>query len=210
MSTLVVTHKDTDEILQVQPNISKPEVGLVLINNMELNADDYICQVIDGHYTPNKFKLLYVVSGGVISERMKTLDGCRSELLSKLSRQFALVCEGTDPATGKGIYVDCVIAEGDNAGTYRMDAGKSAAMTFGLALLNCEKYGITELEALVDFYDAGYTNFPVTDANIISGQQVVDAERYYYRKQELRAAIKACTTVEDVQAIEITWPVRVE
>ena len=129
----------------------------------------------------------------------------REEKLKILVVKYVKVCSGTDPETGQDIYVDCLTANG----TYRMNSGEMAATKMDGGVRIFEASGASYMPIVRDFYNVNHTNIPIIDAKAISVQQGADALNHWQRKGELVDAINACTTVEEVQAIDISFNVNV-
>jgi hypothetical protein len=119
---------------------------------------------------------------------------------------YAKVCKGSDPTTNQSIYVDCPT----NSGTYRMNAGQTAATAMDAGVRIFELSGATHMPVVRDFNNVNHPDVPIEDARSIALQQGVDALGHWQQKGALVDAINACTTVAEVQAINIVFTVNVE
>lgn len=147
-------------------------------------------------------------NGGLSVDQLyaaRALNKIKSDSLSQLKKHYSLVCNGTDPTTGKDIYVDC-IAGGT---TYRMNAGKTAAENMDAGVRIFELSGADHMPVVRDFYNVNHTNVPIADARSIALQQGADALNHWQQKGAMVDAINSATTVEEVQAVDITFNVNV-
>lgn len=123
--------------------------------------------------------------------------------LAQISTIYNAICQGT--YNGKDIYVDCLTANG----TYRMNAGREAATNMDGGVRIFEGMGASYMPVVRDFYNTNHVNVPMVDAKSISVQQGADALTLWQIKGQLIDQINACTTVAEVRAIEISFPVNV-
>ena len=67
-----------------------------------------------------------------IDVAVRNLEQLKAEKLTKVDRQYRLLCAGIHPDTGDRMWIDCITT----AGTFRMDAGENAAakMLLGVQL----------------------------------------------------------------------------
>ena len=126
-------------------------------------------------------------------------------LLLSVADKYAKVCDGKDPSTGKDIYVDCLTANE----TFRMNAGQIAATNMDAGVRIFELLGASYMPVVRNFYNENYVNVSIQDARSIALQQGADAITYWQRKGELVDQINACTTVSELESIEITFNVNV-
>lgn len=136
---------------------------------------------------------------------VENLSQAKQAKLNGVSIGYSFVCNGEDPATNKDIFVDCVVS----GTTYRMNAGQEAATNMDAGVRIFELSGASYMPVVRDFYNVNHANVPIADARSIALQQGADALNHWQQKGAFVDAINACTTVEEVQAIDITFNVNV-
>jgi len=201
---LLICAKSDDEI-----RYSLPECGAegfaCACRLMGLAEDDYYGVVVEGRLTTLEAIKTLKIENGVAVSRGETVEEAKSRALAEVKSKYLQVCGGKDPVTGKAIYVDCLA--GGTA--YRMNAGRVAAETLKSGVDLAESNGLTEY-FLVDFYDGKYEPVAMADIKEVNRIQGNDSAIHYLRKGELKELINAATTVEEVQAIEISFTVNTE
>lgn len=207
MTTLVI-HKN-DEPLHVQAGVSisqKDGVVDAFCSNNGFQPQEINTEIILGPYTANTFNEVFEIVNDEIVGRVETLEEVQAKKAQLVTAKYNKVCNGTDPTTGKDIYVDCTV----NGTTYRMNAGKNAAENMDAGVRIFELSGADHMPIVRDFYNVNHTNVPIADARSIALQQGVDALNHWQQKGAFVDAINAATTVEEVQAVDITFTVNVE
>jgi len=147
------------------------------------------------------------VDGAIVTDPLleeKTISNRKIMALSKVEKDYSDLCRGTDPVSKNRIYVDCVVGED----TYRMNAGRNAALNMDSGVRIFERSGATTMPEIRDFYDNNHLNVPMAVAISISVQQGADALSYWRRKGEIVDAINSATTLEEIDSIDTTFTVR--
>ena len=151
----------------------------------------------------------YIYQDGVLSVdplyAARALNKIKSDSLSQLKKKYSLICNCEDPTTGKDIYVDCAV----NGTTYRMNAGQAAATNMDAGVRIFELSGADHMPIVRDFHNVNHTNVPIADARSIALQQGADALNHWQQKGAMVDAINSATTVDEVQAVDITFNVNV-
>ena len=145
-----------------------------------------------------------VISAATSQDR---IDELKVSLLRKVNAKYEMIVKGIDPETRKDIYVDCTLSD---SSVIRMNTGENAAFRMDGGVRIIERSGYTEMPVVRDFYNNNHTNVPISDAILISAQQGNDALGYWAQKSQMVDAIDAATTVQELQAISITFNVNVE
>ncbi len=210
MPTLVVFPKGSSKTIQVQAGVSRfadpYELAAYSIEAHGYVAADCEAIIIEGDYTATRFHQAKQIIGGQIVDRQKTLAEAQAKALKVVNRKYNQLCTGTDPETGKNVYVDCVTA----SGTFRMNAGKDAADKMDGGVRIFERQGATHMPVVRDFDNTNHANVPIADAIAISVQQGAEALSHWQQKGIKVDAINAATTVAEVNAVDLTFSVNVE
>lgn len=155
----------------------------------------------------------FVIRDGVVTRKEATISEAKEQALKIVADSFSSICAGTDPVTGKSIYADCETSSGK---TFRMNAGAVAASNMSGGVQIAQGEGLSLMPEVRDFYNVDhgpddgteYVSVPV--AHEIALKQGADARLYWRHKGLLDKQINAATTVGEVRAIDLKFPVNVE
>lgn len=137
----------------------------------------------ENYYTPKEWAALH-------SPPEPTLEEVREAKLSELVSSFNQRVFGAVMTTGG----------------YKMQFDTSDAIKMEGAIKLLEATGATE-GYLTQADDTTVYNVPLDTMKTVLIEMMTAFAACHARKQELRAAINAAETVEDLNAIKITWPV---
>ena len=136
----------------------------------------------------------------------KPLSDVKAARLAELQAAYASLTKGIDPATGKHIYVDCVVG----GQTYRMNAGETAAQRMDAGIRLAQEVGWQDVPIVRDFHNQNHNNVPLALAKLIRNQQAQHALGIWAQKGQLTDQINACATIQDVRAVVLNFPVATE
>lgn len=136
----------------------------------------------DGYFTPEEWATLHPAP-------KPTLEEVREFKLNELASSFNQRVSGSVMTTGG----------------YKMQFDTTDAIKMEGAIKLLEATGATE-GYLTQADDTTVYNVPLDTMKIVLIEMMSAFAACHARKQELRAAIKSAETVEDLDAIEITWP----
>lgn len=136
----------------------------------------------DGYLTPEEWAALHPAP-------KPTLEEVRESKLSELAYSFNQRVSGSVTTTGG----------------YKMQFDTSDAVKTQGAIQLLEATGATE-GYLTQADDTTVYNVPLDTMKSVLIEMMSAFAACHARKQELRAAIKAAETVEELDAIRITWP----
>ena len=136
----------------------------------------------DGYLTPEEWSTLHPAP-------KPTLEEVRESKLSELAYSFNVRVSGFITTTGG----------------YKMQFDTTDAIKMQGAIQLLEATGATE-GYLTQADDTTVYNVPLDTMKAVLIEMMSAFAACHARKQELRSAIKAAGTVEDLDAIEITWP----
>lgn len=135
-----------------------------------------------GYYTPEEWSALH-------PPPVSTLEEVRESKLSELAYSFNARVSGFI-TTSSG---------------YKMQFDTSDSIKMQGAIQLLEATGATE-GYLTQADDTTVYNVPIDTMKAVLIEMMTAFAACHARKQELRAAINAAETVEELDAIEITWP----
>lgn len=135
-------------------------------------------------------------------EKLQGLDAIKQQQFEALKNSHLTVSEGSDPTTGKRMYVDCVVG----TETYRMDAGNLAAEKHngGIRLAEMSE---EETTFVVDFNNEVHYAVPIAAAKAIALQQAQDARNHYIEYQMFKQQIDGAATVAELRALSQVFTV---
>ena len=136
----------------------------------------------EGYFTPEEWVALHPAP-------KPTLEEVRESKLSELAYSFNTRVSGFITTTGG----------------YKMQFDTSDAVKMEGAIKLLEATGATE-GYLTQANDETVYNVPLDTMKVVLIEMMTAFAACHARKQEIRAAIKAAETVEELDAIEITWP----
>lgn len=136
----------------------------------------------DGYFTPEEWAAAHPAP-------KPTLEEARESKLSELAYSFNQRVSGSVTTTGG----------------YKMQFDTTDAIKMEGAIKLLEVTGATE-GYLTQANDKTVYNVPLDTMKAVLIEMMTAFAACHARKQELRAVIKAAETVEDLDAIEITWP----
>lgn len=136
----------------------------------------------EGYFTPAEWAALHPAP-------LPTLEEVRESKLSELAYSFNARVSG-------------FITTADG---YKMQFDTSDSIKMQGAIQLLEATGATE-GYLTQADDTTVYNVPLDKMKVVLVEMMTAFAACHARKQELRAAIKAAETVEELDAIEITWP----
>lgn len=136
----------------------------------------------DGYYTPEEWAAAHPAP-------KPTLEEARESKLSELASSFNQRVSGSITTTGG----------------YKMQFDTSDSIKMQGAIQLLEATSATE-GYLTQANDETVYNVPLDVMKAVLIEMMTAFAACHARKQELRAAIKASETVEELNAIEITWP----
>lgn len=122
--------------------------------------------------------------------------------LAELNDIYVAAMNGVDKVTGKQIYVNCIVAEN----TFKMNAGYNAAQTLDAGIRLAAELGAPVMNQIRDFHNGMHPNIPIEIARAIRVQQALHATTIWERKGQLKDLIDAATTVAELKAVELTFP----
>ncbi len=131
----------------------------------------------------------------------ESLEDYRTRLLGIVQNKYYSTCNCVDPETGKEIYVDCEV----NGVTYRMNAGKIASSTMKEGIDLAELQGFSEMPEVRDFNNIDHSGVSIADAKEINKLQAIDAYLHWKQKGEFVDAIRAATSISDLNNIDILF-----
>lgn len=137
----------------------------------------------EGYYTPEEWAALHPVP-------KPTLEELRESKMSELAYSFNSRVSG-------------FIVTTDGGYTMQFDTSDAIKMEGAIKLL--EATGATE-GYLTQADDTTVYSVPLDTMKAVLIEMMTAFAACHARKQELRAAINAAQTVEDLDAIKITWP----
>lgn len=137
----------------------------------------------DGYYTPEEWAALH-------PPPEPTLEELRENKLSELASSFNQRVSGFITTTGG----------------YMMQFDTTDAIKMEGAIKLLEATGATE-GYLTQANDETVYNVPLDTMKTVLIEMMTAFAACHARKQELRAAIKAAKSADDLDAIKITWPV---
>ena len=136
----------------------------------------------DGYFTPAEWAAAHPAPKPALEE-------VRENKLNELAYSFNQRVSGSVTTTGG----------------YKMQFDTTDAIKMQGAIQLLEATGATE-GYLTQADDTTVYNVPLDTMKAVLIEMMTAFAACHARKQELRAAIKAAETVEDLDAIEITWP----
>ena len=137
----------------------------------------------EGYYTPEEWSAAHPAPA-------PTLEEVRESKLSELAYSFNQRVSGSVTTTGG----------------YKMQFDTSDSIKMQGAIQLLEATGATE-GYLTQADDTTVYNVPLDVMKAVLMEMMGAFAACHARKQELRAAIKSAETVEELDAIKITWPV---
>ena len=137
----------------------------------------------EGYYTPEEWSALHPPPA-------PTLEEVRESKLSELAYSFNTRVSGFITTTGG----------------YKMQFDTTDAIKMQGAIQLLEATSATE-GYLTQADDTTVYNVPLDTMKAVLIEMMTAFAACHARKQELRAAINAAETVEDLNAVKITWPV---
>lgn len=203
--TLIIYTVSDNEIIHAVPSCSADQFESVCLM-MGINPLEHRSLAVSGTYSTRQAKEGFSIVDDFAVKQVETVSEAQNKALKIVARSYAKICLGKDPVTGKDIYVDCVT----DIGTFRMNAGETAAKTMDNGYTGFLSMGLSTMPYIRDFYNENHYEIPWNVAKQVRDKQFYDGTIYYAAKGAMVDAINAATTVEEVQAINTNFSVNVE